>query len=346
MRRRPRRRTAASGPGSWSPGTEVLTGIISDRNGPWLSERLREIGVDAAMIQIVGDRPEDLLAALRFMRDAGDGADHHQRRAGPDRRRPHRRDRRALLPVARWCSTSALEERIAEILRPLMQRWPGLDPEAIRRGPTASRRSSREGATILDPVGTAPGLVVPPARRRRPDRGRAAGAAARASADVGDGPRRPRRFARRSPARRVPARDRAAVRDPGVRDRQHAARGGGRRAGRWTPLEITTCLRRGEIEVSTRLRAAGRGGLRRVPRLHPPSATPTRCTPTDGSTVDDQVAELLRRPHARGRPSRAPAGCSPARLTDRGGLLGLLPRRRGRLLQRGQGRTSPASTRV
>ena len=25
-------------------GTEVLTGIISDRNGPWLSERLREAG--------------------------------------------------------------------------------------------------------------------------------------------------------------------------------------------------------------------------------------------------------------------------------------------------------------
>lgn len=27
-------------------GTEVLTGIITDRNGPWLSERLRELGVD------------------------------------------------------------------------------------------------------------------------------------------------------------------------------------------------------------------------------------------------------------------------------------------------------------
>ena len=52
-------------------GTEVLTGIISDRNGPWLSERLREIGVDAAVIQIVGDRPGDLLAALRFMADEG-----------------------------------------------------------------------------------------------------------------------------------------------------------------------------------------------------------------------------------------------------------------------------------
>ena len=52
-------------------GTEVLTGIISDRNGPWLSERLREIGVDTAMIQIVGDRRGDLRAALRFMEREG-----------------------------------------------------------------------------------------------------------------------------------------------------------------------------------------------------------------------------------------------------------------------------------
>ena len=54
-------------------GTEVLTGIISDRNGPWLSERLRELGVDAAMIQIVGDRPEDLLRG-RCARWRSDGA--------------------------------------------------------------------------------------------------------------------------------------------------------------------------------------------------------------------------------------------------------------------------------
>ena len=52
-------------------GTEVLTGIISDRNGPWLSERLREVGVDAALIQIVGDRRDDLLEALRFMASEG-----------------------------------------------------------------------------------------------------------------------------------------------------------------------------------------------------------------------------------------------------------------------------------
>ena len=65
------RRAAPLRAGILITGTEVLTGIISDRNGPWLSERLAEVGVDAAMIQIVGDRPEDLLAAMAFMRDAG-----------------------------------------------------------------------------------------------------------------------------------------------------------------------------------------------------------------------------------------------------------------------------------
>ena len=29
-------------------GTEVLSGRVSDRNGPWLSDRLRELGVDHA----------------------------------------------------------------------------------------------------------------------------------------------------------------------------------------------------------------------------------------------------------------------------------------------------------
>src|SRR5439155_1247926 len=48
-------------------GTEVLSGRVSDRNGPWLSERLREIGVDHAETVVVGDRPVDMLEALRFL---------------------------------------------------------------------------------------------------------------------------------------------------------------------------------------------------------------------------------------------------------------------------------------
>ena len=45
-------------------GTEVLTGIIRDRNGPWLSDRLADLGVELAHIVITGDRPDDLTAAL------------------------------------------------------------------------------------------------------------------------------------------------------------------------------------------------------------------------------------------------------------------------------------------
>ena len=45
-------------------GTEVLTGRVSDRNGPWLAERLRDLGVQLAYTTIVGDRPEDMHEAL------------------------------------------------------------------------------------------------------------------------------------------------------------------------------------------------------------------------------------------------------------------------------------------
>ena len=49
-------------------GTEVLSGTIADRNGPWLSERLRERGIELAHIVVVGDRPDDMRAALEFLR--------------------------------------------------------------------------------------------------------------------------------------------------------------------------------------------------------------------------------------------------------------------------------------
>ncbi len=50
-------------------GTEVLSGIIRDENGPWLAEELRRRGVELAHTMVVGDRAEDLLAALRFLSD-------------------------------------------------------------------------------------------------------------------------------------------------------------------------------------------------------------------------------------------------------------------------------------
>ncbi|HEY0343917.1 MAG TPA: molybdopterin-binding protein, partial [Solirubrobacteraceae bacterium] len=52
-------------------GTEVLTGRVSDRNGPWLSARLQELGADVVAIAVVGDRPDDILRALRFLAEEG-----------------------------------------------------------------------------------------------------------------------------------------------------------------------------------------------------------------------------------------------------------------------------------
>src|SRR5690242_17949460 len=128
-------------------GTEVLTGIITDRNGPWLSERLREVGVDAAMIEIVGDRPEDLVSALEYMAREGVALIITSGGLGPTA------DDLTAEIVGRFSGREMilddrLEGRIAEILAPMIKRWPGLDPEAIR----ASNRKQAvipDGATVL-----------------------------------------------------------------------------------------------------------------------------------------------------------------------------------------------------
>ena len=52
-------------------GTEVLTGRVVDRNGPWLADRLLELGVELAHITICGDRPQDIEAQLRFLGEQG-----------------------------------------------------------------------------------------------------------------------------------------------------------------------------------------------------------------------------------------------------------------------------------
>ncbi|HWC09330.1 MAG TPA: molybdopterin-binding protein, partial [Solirubrobacterales bacterium] len=39
-------------------GTEVITGRITDSNGPWVSEQLAGLGVEVAHIMVVADRPD------------------------------------------------------------------------------------------------------------------------------------------------------------------------------------------------------------------------------------------------------------------------------------------------
>jgi nicotinamide-nucleotide amidase len=295
-------------------GTEVLTGIISDRNGPWLSERLREVGVDAAMIEIVGDRREDLEAALEYMTGEGVALIITSGGLGPTA------DDLTAEIVAHFSGRemvldARLEERIAEILAPMMKRWPGLDPDAIR----ASNRKQAlipEGATVLDPVGTAPGLVVPPSRGPGP------------TVVVLPGPPRELqpmwRTASETEAFRAaiagaPVYERGILRLFGIPESEIAntLRAAEAEGLALDQLEITTCLRRGEIEVATSYEEPAQAaydafvefvGARHVDTLFS----------HDGSTVDEQVVSLLS-----GRTVAVAESCTgglmAARLTERAG---------------------------
>src|SRR4029453_6322139 len=107
-------------------GTEVLTGRVRDRNGPWLSDRLLEMGVELAHITICGDRPENRAAQLAFMGEQG--VDRVITSGGPG----PTADDLTIETVAEFTGRPLfldedLEGRIAEILRPLMKRFQHLD---------------------------------------------------------------------------------------------------------------------------------------------------------------------------------------------------------------------------
>ncbi len=298
-------------------GTEVLTGIISDRNGPWLSERLREIGVDAAMIQIVGDRPDDLLDALEYMKRQGMAVIVTSGGLGPTA------DDLTAEVVGRFCGREMvlddrLEELIAEILRPMVERWPGLDLDAIRE---SNRKQAviPAGATPLDPVGTAPGLIVPPA-------------------DGTDGPTvvvlpgPPRELqpmwqtATATDAFRAAIRDATTYRNGIVRlfgipeseiaNTLRAAEADGLQLG---SLEITTCLRRGEIEIATRYEPPAQDDYDRLIAFITARHGDTLFS-RDGRTIDEQVTGLLtERAMTVAVAESCTGGLMAARLTDRGG---------------------------
>jgi nicotinamide-nucleotide amidase len=139
-------------------GTEVLSGFITDRNGPWISERLGELGVEVTQIAIVGDRPEDLERALNAMRDQGADLIVTSGGLGPTA------DDLTAEVVGRFAGRELvldeeMEAKIHAILKEFARRF-SFDADALRE---ANRKQAMvpEGATAIDPAGTAPGLVVP-----------------------------------------------------------------------------------------------------------------------------------------------------------------------------------------
>jgi nicotinamide-nucleotide amidase len=273
-------------------GTEVLTGRVSDRNGPWLAERLRELGVDLAYTTIVGDRPGDMLAALESM--AGHDLDVIITSGGLG---PTADDMTAAVVGSfqgrEMVLDEALCERIAQIVAPLMKRWPNIDREAIAE---ANRKQATipDGASILEPVGTAPGLVVPPSsstamhtatvvvlpgppRELQPMWAKALETDALRAALVGATVYRQytlRLFG-------IPESEIAETLRVAERDGLELSR-----------LEVTTCLKRGEVEVVTRYEPDAQDVYDAFVQMVSARHADTLFS-RDGSTVDEQVAALL-----------------------------------------------------
>jgi nicotinamide-nucleotide amidase len=267
-------------------GTEVLTGRIADRNGPWLSERLAELGVEVAHILVVGDRPADLEAALRFM--AGEGMDLIVTSGGLG---PTADDLTAAV-VGRFAGREMVldeevEEKIATVLRGFARRL-SFDPDAVRE---ANRKQAivPAGSIALDPVGTAPGLVVPAGGRL---------------VVVLPGP--PRELQPMWPAALAtePVRqllERATplhgytLRMFGIPESEIAKslREIEAEGVALPEVEITTCLRRGEIEIDVRYRdeavATAEAVQAALAERHP-----RHLFSLDGETIDARVASLLR----------------------------------------------------
>jgi competence/damage-inducible protein CinA-like protein len=291
-------------------GTEVLTGRVRDRNGPWLSDRLLELGVELAHITICGDRPEDMTAQLAFMRDQGADLVITSGGLGPTA------DDLTIEMVAEFTGRPLfldedLEERIAEILRPLMKRFQHLDFDAVR---AANRKQALvpEGAHVIYPAGTAPGLVVP----------------GQPTIVVLPGPPRelhamwPQAVETEAFQEAVGGRttyEQQTLRLFGIPESEIAEtlRVAEESVEGFEALEITTCLRRAEVEVVTRWEPAAEPAWEAVRGLIAERHERSLFS-VDGSSVDDQVAELLAGRRAAVAES-CTGGLMAARLTERPG---------------------------
>ena len=292
-------------------GTEVLTGRVADANGPWVADRLLELGIELAHITICGDRAADIEAQLRFL--AGEGVDLIVTTGGLG---PTADDMTVAI-VAQFCGRelvldTAMEAMIAGIVERWMSRFPTTESH-LAALQLANRKQAMvpEGAVVLDPVGTAPGVVVP----------------GKPTVVVLPGP--PKELQAMWPA--AIASDAAQQAIAGrTAYRQNTVRMFGlpessladtlRQAEQipgFDALEITTCLRRGELEMVTRYEPQSAPAYTQLMDLVREQHDSTLFS-EDGSTVDEQVAGLLTGRRVATAES-CTAGMLAARLTDRAG---------------------------
>jgi nicotinamide-nucleotide amidase len=201
-----------------------------------------------------------------------------------------------------------MEAKIAEILSGFAQRFK-LDSDALLE---ANRKQAMvpEGATPLDPVGTAPGLVVPAGERVvvvLPGPPRELQPMWEAAVEI-----EPVRelLERATPLRGYTMRMFGVPESEIAKSLREMESGG----VELETVEITTCLRRGEIEIDVRYRdealTVAEAVREELMRRHP-----RETFSVDGETIDAQVATLLLG-HRLALAESCTGGLMAARVTD------------------------------
>ncbi len=293
-------------------GSELLTGVIADANGPWLSRELGRLGFEVAHLLVVGDRPDDLAAALAFVADAGVELIITSGGLGPTA------DDLTGEVVASFAGVDlVLDEDMRAHIATILAGWAtrtGFDGPALE---AANRKQAMvpRGAVALAPVGTAPGLVVtrdggpivvvlpgpprelqgmwPAALAAAPVRTLLAGVPAAASREL-------RFFGFPESEIAASLREIGAARD-------------------LSAVEVTTCLRRSELEVDIRPLP---GAEEVASELHAELARrhARHLVSADGSTTDELLAAaLLARTWTVATGESCTGGMLASRLVDRAG---------------------------
>ncbi|CCQ17471.1 CinA-like protein [Rhodococcus sp. AW25M09] len=297
-------------------GTEVLAGRVTDRNGPWVAQRLLELGVDVAHITVCGDRPDDLTAQVQFLADQRVDLIVTTGGLGPTAD-----DLTVATVAALYGRELHLDVELEERIHAIVQRWrsrmsSAADSEPLQAG-IRKQAMVPQGAQSISPTGTAPGVAIPandsgtlPVVLILPGPPRELQAMWPEALDS-------------APVAEVLTR-RSEVRQDTIRgyrlseaDLAATLRTAEREIAGFGDLEITTCLSLGELEMVTRYAESARTAYTDLERLideHHGS----QVFSTDGSTIDDIVANRLT-----GRRIATAESCTggmiAARLTDRAG---------------------------
>ncbi|MBA4025108.1 MAG: competence/damage-inducible protein A [Gordonia sp.] len=295
-------------------GTEVLSGRVTDQNGPWVARQLLEMGVDVAHITVCGDRPADLTAQLQFLADQRVDLIVTTGGLGPTA------DDLTVATVAALCGRELqLDAELEQHIDAIVQRWrsrmsTAVDSEPLNAG-IRKQALVPDGAQSIAPTGTAPGVAIPatgplPAILILPGPPRELQEmwpAALESAPVAAA------LAARSEVRQ------STIRAYGLSEADLAAtlRTAEVEVPGFDDLEITTCLRLGELEMVTRYPDSADAAYAKL-SAQVAETHGRQIFSTDGSTIDDIVATRLSG-HLIATAESCTGGMIAARLTDRAG---------------------------